>query len=442
MKTKIFLLCLLLSLAICGCDLPAVSGPSGSHPAENPTGSATQGTGGARVETTVLEDGTVCEKTYNEAGILVQEVFTRDAGEWDASAVPAVKEVFQYKAQGIVEKSDITYANGDRHLVTHHENGNWAILEIIFPNGTSRVFTYDTEGNVVDSVDKDAAGNVVTTPEDNAVYTYHPNGKVASKVYTLEDGTVTEEYYDESGHRTKSVDQYTSGEKAEHYYDENRVLIRYVYHQPDGFFSDETYQYYEDGSVKTVIFSDSDGGSGEMTFFPGRNDAVSHSLNIFANGDRYETFYIEKDVPSKRIDTINGVTEETVYTYYDNGQKASESTTGSDGGYRVTTYYENGTKATYEAKSISETGETFWKEQYSAGGILLLEIYQDPNQYSEDIYNETGARQRKIYRTADGTENVTTYSNGGTECITTYPDGSRWIYATDANGKVIKDGPL
>lgn len=436
MKVKLFLLCLLLSLVLWGCDLPL------AEQIPNPTsGSIPQQTGGARVEVSTSENGTVCEKTYNEEGILVQEVITRKVGEWDTSAVPAVKEIYQYNGQDIPIKSDITYADGYRVLSTYHENGNWATTETIRPDGSSSLVTYDTQGNMLDQTDKDADGNIITHPDDNAVYTYHPNGEVATKIFTMEDDTVIEEYYDETGRRIKQIAQYPDGKKAEHYYDENHLLVRYVCYQPDGFFSDETYQYYDDGSYKTVIFTDSDGNSGETTFFPGSKDAVSHALNISPNGDRSEIFYIEKDVPSKRIDTVNGVTEETVYTYHANGQKASDSTTSTAGGYRITTYYENGTKATYEAKSISEAGETFRKEQYSSGGVLLLDIYQDANQYSEATFDETGARVRLYYRTADGTENVTTYPNGGTECITTRPDGSRWIYATDASGKVIKDGP-
>lgn len=439
-KTVIILLCLLLILTMSGCDLPLGERiPTGVL---SPAESTAPQTGGARVETVVREDGSVSERTYNEEGILVLETITREMDEWDASAVPAVKEIYQYNAQFLTVKSDITYANGDRAIITHHENGNWATVETIRSNGSSSFVTFDTEGNVVDSVDKDAAGNVVTEPADNAVCTYHPDGSIASKIYTLQNGNVIKEYYDESGHLTKLVDQTPDGEKLEHYYDENHVIIQEIYYLPDGFFSDQTYQYYDDGSVKTVFFSNSNGGSGETTFFPGTNDVVSHTLNMDANGDRSEMFYAEKDVLSKWITTSNGITEETVYTYHANGQKASESTTSSTGGYRISTYYENGTKATYEAKSISETGETFWKEQYSSGGVLMLDIYQDVNQYSEDTYDETGARLRRFYRASDGTETTTTYPNGGVESITVHSDGSRWIYATDASGKVIKDGPL
>ncbi len=128
---------------------------------------------------------TVNKKTESRDGLGNREVYT-----FNAQGLPAKKEVF---TRGLRSGEPVSY------VTTYTYNWHTELLQTTYPDGSSVVNTYDTQGNVLTITRKPPSGstapNLVTTFTYESNYNFvktvvDPNGKKTTYYYDYEEATL------------------------------------------------------------------------------------------------------------------------------------------------------------------------------------------------------------------------------------------------------------
>ena len=118
-------------------------------------------------------------------------------------------------------------------------------------------------------------------------YVYEGN-KLVKKVYEYENlKTITTYVYDKEGLLMKSFRNYSDGRKAEfsYHYNDNRKLVRRLFHGKNGFVGTESYKYDENGKLLEAEWSKFDTWlSGTITFSYNENNKLKSGIFKGENG--------------------------------------------------------------------------------------------------------------------------------------------------------------
>ena len=277
-----------------------------------------------------------------------------------------------------------------------------ALTQIANPDGTTRSFGYDSQGNLASQAGNGGVGQVS--------YAYEGPGTV---VQTDADGNATTLIYDASGNLAEVQD--ATGNASRLSYDPDGNLTGII--APDG----SSYHFTYDAAGNLTGYTDPSGAKVEATYKPGTN-----LLTSFTDQDGNTTNYAfdaAGDLTGTTYDDGKG----TTYQYSATGTLMATT----DGRGQTTQYTYTGGNLTGEAFSDGTT-QTY---SYDAKGELLSAKAAD------------GGTTRYAYSTGGNLTSVTDpagrvesygYNKGGQEIQRVEPDGSITNYAYTVAGQLAK----
>jgi|GEM_PF-2377893 len=251
----------------------------------------------------------------------------------------------------------LEYTRADDDGITEtrkYEYNEHGLLLSISGNGLTASYTYDKNGKLLTA----SEGDTKTT------YVYNEKGDPLSCVIVTNGSATTTNYtYNESGHTETT--NFTGDHKQVITYDKNNNLL-----------SDRTY-------VGGVIVEET------IQTFDKNGNRLTHSKSNSSSGlwqkDNY--YYNEKNQLIKSEFQTESWKNTTTYTYHENGQIATNTTTFDGGGKDIAIYDENGLLISYE--TIGSNG--YWQK-------------------STYTYNEAGKKLTHHTSVSTGSDHLTTYT--------------------------------
>lgn len=416
-----------------------------------------------KVYTTLTSSGETTRTVYNDAFLPVE--YTDELGETTTytyddhyrvltESCGTETTTYTYDANGNV----VSYITGDTESNTYYtyDSNKRVVREQTGDSYT--YYTYDSNGNnlVYATLKEDYTGEAPAlydsslTCFDTVCYTYDDKGRVTSEVYS-NGGSVSYEY-DNRGNVTKETTVTVENEES------TTSVVNYTYDSFGNLLTsssgNDTSSYVYDAAGRTLLANE----NGECTrtlydnlgrvvqeISPEDYDSTKDGLpteNTYSDanvGHRY--FYNEETGNLDR--EINRLDVETTYTYYDTGEKETESfdiykydynikgnltkvyvdgvntlTYNYDEDYNLTSeVYANGQSIRYEYDDNNNLVRQFHNNDTSA---YVTYSYNEDNELIQKVNTDTGLRYEydgenvEVYRIADNTL-VQSYSQVVTE---------------------------
>lgn len=283
-----------------------------------------------------------------------------------------------YNATGALVQELWIYPNGDRSTC-FYEGGQIVRQKDVHADGSSAEIIYENgRWASVNRIDTDGS-------ESTTVYTYHPNGQTAKVVNENSDGSCSESLYDENGICTEDAYIGADGTGYRNKWNPDGTLISSL---PIGEGAEQTITYHENGQVATITV---------------KEGACSWVSTYDTAGNMIHQQETRED----------GVVTETTYTYFTNGNVASQVTDASTGYHNEITYYENGEMAT--SKNKSEDG-LYFENTYNEDGTMASQISDMGNGIVSEYrytYHANGQKASEVMDNSDGYHMERTFYENG-----------------------------
>ena len=346
----------------------------------------------------------------------------------------------------------VTYANGDTMRATYNSIGQMIAERWFDVNNTLTAYykyTYDTQGNIVRSIDMTAEkeynymyenGTLVRSAEyditienelvtkktlvSSVRYSYDSEGTLTKKRITHADGTEQVIYCETNDGNT--VIKFTAGGKTvtshsktdsfgRKVFDELQLGTGFVSRQFAYFAGDIPEEHKDNGKVKSAATT----------------NLVSQI--ILSDGRTISYEYDEEERITKVTDSVDGTYE---YTYDSLGQLLTETVNGVV--VNTMTYDNYGNILTKNGKTYTY-GDTAWKDKLTAVGndTITYDAQGNPTSYLGHTLTWEKGRQLKSFTKSDGTAISYTYNANGIRTSKTI-GGIRHDYTLDG-AKILRE---
>lgn len=390
-----------------------------------------------RTETEYHENGKKAKKTDTYASGS-KAIFVYNKLGLEESRVDYEKDIITYS-------STTTYDSNNK-IASKVEKRSSGTTESTYKDG---VLIKQTNKTADDKISSEYSDYTYDANGKQTGYVYTSYDTSTGEAYS--STTYTKTYYDNGYIKSEKQEYSYGGSKVINYSEKSqyRKISEYQYDEDGKVSSSYIYDYYDNGYVKTIDDTWKYGRTvttySETEWYRELEVVKYDSAGKFTSSATYDYYDNGNKKAETSYDEDGNITSSKEYVYYESGRKQSEIETDSDGNYKVTTYpdsenynwratseisydkednvtqstiytyNENGDKTKVEKTDSSGTELTEYKYDDNGRQISEKTTYPDNTYYLREAeYNSEGYQLyvKCIERDGSGYENYFKYENG------------------------------